>query len=71
MNHKMNLEVEVIDNIGEDAFNHDYSQLDLVVEYNQTLDDVVVSGLSGDSLICIGTLESLLEDMKYIKSKAD
>ena len=69
MQHKLNLQLEVVEKIGEDGFNHDYGTLDLTVGFNEELDYVAVEGLTPKGYLGIEDLESLLEDMKYLKSK--
>lgn len=71
MEHKLNLQIEVTESIGEDEINHDYGTLDLEVAYNPILDGVMVFGLTPRGYLGIEELESLLEDMKYIKGKQD
>lgn len=71
MDHKLNLQIDVIASIGEDEFNHEHGLLSLEVAYNPVLDNVMVTGLTPKGYLGIEELESLLDDMKYIKGKQD
>lgn len=71
MDHKLSLELSVIESLGEDEVNHEYGDLSLEVAYNHILEEVVVTGLTPKGYLGIEELESLLNDMKYIKGKQD